>query len=182
MESKKDIRKRVLNIRNLLEKEEWEEHSDKIMKAVAAHPFFLKADEIYCYVDFRKEVATKKLIEEAWKLSKKVAVPKIEDGTMNFYYIESMEELTTGYYGILEPKSKKAANGNQVLVIMPGSVFDKERNRIGYGKGYYDRYLAVHPDYHTIAIAFDFQVLDEIPTDAYDIKPEVLITEDKVYA
>jgi len=181
MESKKDIRIHVLSRRSKLSKKEWEEKSHLIYKKVAAHPFFLNSDEIYCYIDFRNEVGTKELIESAWKLQKKVAVPKIIGNQMEFMYIDSYNELEPGTFGILEPKTDKKANGNNVLVIMPGAVFDCKRSRIGYGKGYYDQYLSLNPDYKTIALAFELQVLEEIPTQLHDIKPKAIITEEEIY-
>lgn len=181
MESKKDIRKRVLTERNLISKREWEENSHKIYEKVVTHPFFLEADEIYCYVDYKKEAGTKAIMEQAWKLQKEVAAPKISGEDMEFYYINCFEELESGYCKIMEPISQEVAVGKNVLVIMPGAVFDKNRNRIGYGKGFYDRYLAKHPSYRTMALAFELQIVDDIPADIYDICPEVIVTEKKFY-
>lgn len=182
MESKKDIRKRVLAERNLISKREWEEKSRKIYEKVVAHPFFLNAEEIYCYIDFRNEVSTKAIIEQTWKMNKKVAVPKISGDDMEFYYIESFDELKSGYFKIMEPENEKIAEGKKnVLVIMPGAVFDKKRKRIGYGKGFYDSYLARHSSYKTLALAFELQILDSIPSDIHDICPEVIITEENLY-
>jgi len=181
MESKKDIRKSVLEIRNRITDKKWEEKSRLIYEKVVTHPFFLEADAIYCYVDYRREVGTRDIIEHAWKLSKKVATPKVNGDEMNFYYIQSFEDLQEGFKGILEPKQTYPANDENVLVIMPGAVFDKKCNRIGYGKGYYDKYLHAHPHYKTIAIAFELQMVDKIPAEAYDICPNMIITEENTY-
>lgn len=182
MEAKKDIRRCVLEIRNSLTKKEWEEKSLVIYDKLISHPFFLESEEIYCYIDFRNEVGTKKIIETAWDMNKKVAVPKTEEKQMNFYYIHSWEELEEGRWGILEPKNGQLAEGKNVCVVLPGSVFDKNRNRIGYGRGYYDSYLEQHADYKKIAIAFELQILDEIPTEMHDVKPQCIITEETIYA
>lgn len=181
MESKRDIRKRVLAKRNSITEKEWEEKSRRIYEKVVTHPFFLDAEEIYCYVDYKKEVGTKKILETAWSAGKKVAVPKIEDEEMKFFYIQNFEELKEGYCGILEPQAQDLAEGGNVLVIMPGSAFDKNRNRIGYGKAFYDRYLKAHSTYHTLALAFELQFVETILSDVHDIKPEVIVTEDKIY-
>ena len=181
MVKKQDIRKDVLNQRNQMPEKEWEELSHEIYKKVVTHPFFLSADEIYCYIDFRKEVGTRKIIEEAWNLGKRAAVPRIEASEMNFYYIESFSELESGCFGVLEPTGNEIAKGKQVLVIIPGAAFDKTKNRIGYGKGYYDRFLNKYPAYRTLALAFELQMVEEIPSDSFDVKPNQIVTEEKIY-
>ena len=181
MVKKQDIRKNVLKQRNLMTEKEWDEHSHEIYKKVVTHPFFLEADEIYCYIDFRNEVDTRKIIEEAWRLGKRVAVPRIEGSEMNFYYIDSFTKLESGYFGVLEPIEQDKAEGEQVLVIMPGAAFDKKRNRIGYGKGYYDRFLEKYPTYRTLALAFELQMVDNIPSDSFDVKPNQIVTEENIY-
>ena len=181
MESKKDIRKRVLEKRNQITDKEWEERSHSIYKKVVTHPFFLQADAIFCYIDYRREVGTHAIIEQAWKLGKKVAAPKVDGDEMEFYYIQSFMDLQEGFKGIPEPRQIHPAKDEQVLVIMPGAAFDMKCNRIGYGKGYYDKYLRVHPNAKTIAIAFELQMVESIPAETYDICPDILITEEETY-
>lgn len=184
MESKKDIRKCVLEKRNLITAEEWEEKSCLIFEKVVTHPFFLNADAIYCYIDYRNEVGTKDIIRQAWNLGKKVAVPKILNGKMSFYYIKSFGDVMSGYCGILEPQITELADENtdeNVLVIIPGVAFDKGKYRIGYGKGFYDRYLTAHPRHHTLSLAFELQIVEHIPGDVHDICPELIITEEHIY-
>lgn len=181
METKQDIRRHVLEIRNGVGKEEWEEKSHKIYEMVVSHPFFLSSDVIYCYIDYRNEVSTHAIITKAWELRKKVAVPRVEGDEMNFYYISNFSDLKEGYRGIREPKECSIADDQNALVIVPGVAFDKKRNRIGYGKGFYDRYLKRYPFLKTIAIAFECQVIDEIQTDVFDCKPDILITEEHIY-
>ena len=181
MESKKDIRKRVLEKRNCIPDKEWEDKSRLICEKVVTHPFFLQADAIYCYVDYRREVGTAGIIEQAWMSGKKVASPKVLGDEMEFYYIQSFEDLEEGYKGIAEPKQTNLALDENVLIIMPGAAFDATCNRIGYGKGYYDKYLQAHRDYKTIAIAFELQIVEAIPAEVYDICPDIIITEEKTY-
>lgn len=154
----------------------------RIYENVISHPLYEEAEEIYCYVSFQDEVSTEMLLEHAWKIGKKVAVPKIIVDNfgkyMEFFYIDSREELSIGYYGILEPESEKKAEGRKVLVIMPGMAFDTNLNRIGYGGGFYDAYLEKHMEYRRMAIAFSVQCVEKIPAEPYDIRPEVLITEE----
>lgn len=181
MESKKGIRESVLAVRKCLSEKEWIEKSCLIFQTVISHPFFLNSDEIYCYMDYRNEVETKRIIEAAWQMGKKVAVPKVFGDVMEFFYIENFTELHPGTFNILEPEENTPANGKNALVLMPGAVFDKNRNRIGYGRGYYDRYLKQHPKYKTMALAFEFQVLEKIPSEAHDIRPQIIVTEENVY-
>lgn len=181
METKKDIRKRVLSYRDSLDKKEWEENSRKIQDCVVAHPFFLNSKVIYCYIDYRNEVGTASIIKKAWQSGKQVAVPKVEGEEMKFYYISDFCDLKEGYRGILEPDKNAPANDTHALVIMPGVAFDRNRNRVGYGKGFYDKFMDKHPRFHTIALAFECQIFDTIDADKLDYRPEVLITEEKLY-
>lgn len=181
METKKEIRNQIRRKRMSLSSSERAFFECRIYENVIAHPLYEEAQEIYCYVSFQDEVSTDKLLEHSWKMGKRVAVPKIlVDNSakyMDFFYIDSREELSPGYYGILEPESKKKAEGKNVLVIMPGVAFDEKLNRIGYGGGFYDTYLEKHPEYRRMAIAFSIQCVGKIPAEPYDIRPEVLITE-----
>lgn len=181
MEKKKDIRKRVLTMRDGINKKDWEEKSQVIQKQVVTHPFFLEANVVYCYVDYRNEVGTESIIKQAWELGKRVAVPKVEGDEMNFYYISDFSELKEGYRGILEPDVRFPADNAHALMIIPGVAYDLNRNRIGYGKGFYDRFMDKHPTYQTIALAFESQMINEIEADSYDYRPEVLITEEHIY-
>ena len=181
MVNKTNIRKNVLYKRNQISKKEWETNSNIIYKKVVTHSFFLEADNILCFVNYQTEVETRNIIRKAWELGKAVFVPRIEEGRMLFYQPRSLEELTEGYKGIPEPLGKDLFVEQDGLVIVPGVAFDRYRNRIGYGKGFYDRFLQEHPDMRTIAIAFEQQVLDMVPNDEFDIRPEVLITEENNY-
>ena len=181
METKKDIRKRVLNIRDNICKTEWEAWSNKIYEKIVTHSFFMESECIYCYINYKNEVDTKNIIERAWELGKLVAVPKIHGDEMCFHLIENFNELKEGYKGILEPTTAILQDIKDGLIIMPGVAFDKNKNRIGYGKGFYDRFLDKYNYLSTLAIAFEMQVIDEIPADEHDWKPQILITEEHTY-
>lgn len=181
MEIKKDIRKRVLSMRSNMPVQEWWEKSLMISEKIVSHPFFLEADEIYCYMDYRREVCTRPIFEKAWELGKKTAAPKISGEEMEFFYIQSFADVKEGAFHIPEPVTSEAAQGNHVLVILPGVAFDRKRNRLGYGKGFYDRYLSRHQNYKVLAPAFELQIVDAIPVEEHDIRPEIIITEEKRY-
>ncbi|MCD7834999.1 MAG: 5-formyltetrahydrofolate cyclo-ligase [Lachnospiraceae bacterium] len=159
------------------------EKSEKICMVVLAMPEFRAADEVFVYMDCKGEVSTKPLIEAAWRLGKKVAAPKVEGENMSYYYISSYDDVEDGYFHVPEPMQERPVMGaaaERSLLIVPGVGFDLLRNRCGYGKGFYDRYLAAHPGHVTVALAFDFQIVDEVPTRPEDIRPMVLVTESRV--
>lgn len=176
----------------------------EILRLAAAHPFFQNAREIYCYASFRDEVSTFGLMEEAWKAGKQVWVPRVTDGLqMEFCYIESLQELRPGYCGIPEPDGLQAQKAgaeqgwgcfgqegrpvsardlpereySDILMILPGAAFDRRGNRIGYGKGFYDRYLQQLPGCRRMGLAYSVQCVEEIPAGPWDIPAEVVITE-----
>lgn len=181
MELKKDIRKRVLAKRENISEEEWDKNSRIIYEKVVTHSFFLDEDTIYCYIDYRHEVCTRQIIEKAWDLHKKVMVPKVNGDFMTFHPIYSFSDLKEGYKGILEPITSSQEIYEPGLVIIPGVAFDRTRNRIGYGKGYYDRFLSNPSNYKTMAIGFELQLEETIPAESFDFKPDILITERHIY-
>lgn len=177
---KKRIRKEILAKRNTLSKEEIESKSVIIYQRVTIHPVFQNADLVFAYIDAKSEVQTQQIIEYAWKSGKKVAVPKVHGDSMRFYLITSYEDLEPGCFGIREPKEgckEILTVSENSVVIMPGVAFDRKGNRIGYGKGYYDKYFSAYPKIYKIAIAFEVQMVLEIPADEFDVKADIVMTE-----
>lgn len=175
---KEAIRKEALRARDQIAESKRQEDSQTIAGKVTGCELFQNSEDIYCYVNIRSEVATGQIIEEAWRLGKRVWLPKVEGKEMAFYRADAYKELEPGVYGILEPSSVDKADGAFGLVIMPGVAFDKECRRIGYGGGYYDRYLSKHPALHTLALAYEVQMQDAvIPCEETDIRPEAVVTE-----
>ncbi|MGO5051432.1 5-formyltetrahydrofolate cyclo-ligase [Lachnospiraceae bacterium LCP25S3_G4] len=182
MEKKQEIRKACLLQRKALSLQDWKVKSDIIIDKVLSHPLYLDAEYILCYIDAKQEVCTKRLIEKSLRLGKKVAVPRVSGSEMAFYYIQSYRELEPGYFGILEPnKHTPIASPPHALVIMPGVAFDFNCNRIGYGKGFYDKYLVKHENYRRMALAFDIQCVEHVEADEFDIRPELVVTEGYIY-
>ena len=130
---------------------------------------------ILIYVSLKDEVDTIKLIRYSFKQGKKVAVPKCEGEDITFYYINSLKDLGQGKFGILDPKTNEIVNdfANSICII-PGIAFDKQNNRIGYGKGFYDRFLK---NYNGIKIGLTYKecICDKIDTDINDIKMDKVI-------
>lgn len=179
MLSKEEIRKELIEKRNKLSKEFVISNSNSIKEKLISINEYINCDYIYIYMDINNEVDTTEIILDAFKDNKKVAIPKVVDNIMNFYYIENINQISIGKFGIPEPISNKIANDQNALIIIPGVAFDNSKHRIGYGKGFYDKYLQ-NKKIVKIALAFDFQVLYSIPYDEYDISPDIIITEKQI--
>lgn len=171
----------MLTKRKLLSANIKEKYSHEIVRSFLKSPEFSNAEVILCYVSTPEEVSTIELIETAWKLGKRVGVPKVlESREMEFFEIQNFEELCKGYKGILEPFTEKRlilSSNENTLVIVPGTVFDKHFQRMGYGGGFYDCYLQKHPDYVKIAFAFSMQVIEQVPAEKHDVSMDFIYTE-----
>lgn len=182
METKKHIRKQIFAARKEVSDARIEAWSRQITEKVIAHPAFQNADYLLAYADYNHEVITRFLIEEAWNAGKNVAVPKVVGKDMVFYRLTDFSQLKPGYYGIPEPDEGEIVQWENALMIMPGVAFDRANHRVGYGGGFYDRYLEKHPGITRMAIAFDFQILEEVPVEPTDIFPQFIVTESEIFS
>lgn len=179
---KKAIRKEIFAKRKLLKEEQILADSHLITEKILAMEAYQKAKAVYVYMDCKGEASTKELIAAAFRDGKKVAAPKVFGDDMKYFYFTSYEDIEPGYFGVPEPKETLAlADDEEALLIVPGVAFDEKRHRCGYGKGFYDRYLSRHEKHTTVAIALDFQVVEEVPCDEFDILPQVLCTPTAIY-
>ena len=181
MEEKRLIRKQIFAARKQCSDAQVEEWSHQITDQVLKLSEFVKAKHILAYADYNHEVMTRYIIEEAWKAGKEVAVPKVVGKDMVFYRLTDFSQLEPGYFGIPEPVRGEIVKWEDALMVMPGVAFDPENNRVGYGGGFYDKYLEKHPNLHAIAIAFELQMYRELPFEEHDIKPEKVVTEKQSY-
>ena len=184
-EEKKALRKEIKTLRAAHTDEEIHAMSLKVRDQVLTLPEYRDAEVIYAYVDCKHEVETSDIIRAAWADGKRVAVPKVLGENMKFFYITSLEEdLEEGYYGIREPYEKhpadEAEDEQKGLMLMPGVAFDEAHHRIGYGGGFYDRFLEAHPGLSRVALAFEFQVKEQVPYEVFDICPEKIVTEKRI--
>ena len=188
-EQKKALRTKYLEKRNQMGPEQRKEASKKIKEWVFANKRFKAASTVFVYASYKSEVETKEIIQGALRLGKRVAVPKVHGTRMFFYEIRSWEELFPGYQGILEPqniKKEPIVPSNDHVMIVPGAVFDRKGNRIGYGGGYYDEYLdRIFNTYgyqpYCMALAFAGQICKgKIPAEAHDKKMDCILTERRV--
>lgn len=187
-EEKQKIRKHILAIRNEMPFTVREEKSRAIMKALFLMPLYLDSDTILTYVNYKSEVNTTDLVNKALADGKRVFAPRVSGETMEFYQLTEMKDLKEGYQGIREPSGGLAfeteSDTGHTLMLMPGAVFDENCHRIGYGKGFYDKYLNRISEsgiaVPTLALCFECQVLSEIPSETHDIRPQMILTEKKL--
>lgn len=142
---------------------------------------------IYTYVSTGSEADTRELIREFLDAGEyEIAVPKVAGRRMDFHIISSMEELRSGYMGILEPLDScplaigaeyKEMKGRVSAVIMPGLAFTARGKRCGYGGGYYDRFLSLETWHLKIAVCYSLQIFDDFDNCAYDVRPDIIVTE-----
>lgn len=180
---KAEIRRRALALRGNLSDAERERARVLLTERILGHQWFYRSNTLLGFASCGSEIDTGEILREALRLGKKVYLPRVTGEKVHpemvFLRIGSMEELQPGYRGIPEPREGAEVyeylkeDTEHVLMLMPGVAFDGCRNRIGYGKGFYDRYLADKPDLQlkTIAVGFRCQMTEEIPCGEHDIKP-----------
>lgn len=178
---KKVIRKQVFAARKAHTDQQIDDWSRKIAETVTALPEYSNSRRILAYADYNHEVMTKYIIEAAWNDGKEVAVPKVVGQDMVFYKLTDFAQLEKGYFGIPEPARGEIVQWEEALMIMPGVAFDRQNHRVGYGGGFYDRFLEKHPYITRVAVAFEFQMMSEVPVESTDISPEIIVTEKEIY-
>ncbi len=182
MISKKDIRNTVLDIRKNFDTNSLKIYSKIICNRVIREQLYLNCENIALYMAISNEVGLDELLQDAYDKGKKIWLPKVINKEMDFYSYTKDTELITGAYNIPEPNSHEILVPNEkTLIIMPGAVFSKDRARIGYGGGYYDKYLCKYPQCKTIAVCYNFQIMPWIPSDEHDIKPNMIISNEDIF-
>ena len=159
------------------------EKSMQIFEQLITVPEFKRADRIYTYVSMDNEIDTIMLIDYSLSLEKRVFVPRVSGRDMEFYEISDISELSPGYMGIYEPdiNGREPDYSRTGFMCMPGLAFDKSHNRIGYGGGFYDRYLSVENKLYKAALAYEAQLLESIPAQDGDVRPDMIVTEENIY-
>ena len=180
-EQKSFLRKELRRKLKSLSPEDRTGRCEKIVKELLSHPRFLKARNVLIYVSLTPEVETRALLKEAWRREKKVYVPRLDPREKQIQIVElyDLKELRPGSYGILEPPLNRNHLGKPEeldLVLVPGLGFDRKGGRLGRGFGYFDRFLLEARKAYKIGLAFECQIVDEIPRGVHDIvMDEVLI-------
>ena len=183
---KKEIRRELIRRRAALDRDDRDLFDKAILDALTSLDEYKKADLILTYVSYNDEVDTLNLIDRCLSEGKPVACPRcrVEDDRylLDFYRITSRDDLVKGYKGIPEPignELSKLGDEDMVnaLIIVPMVGYDRESNRIGYGKGFYDRFLAAHKGLTSIGLAYRCQEYEKLPADEFDIRPDIIINE-----
>lgn len=195
MVSKDQVRRHALEIRNGLNENFRARQSAVIMEQVWQSELYERAEIVLSYSAIHSEVDTGLLNREVVRQGKKLYLPKTyaAEKRMCFFPVEDFRQLRSGYQGILEPEETTPVENifaeadtytkEDVLMIMPGVAFDERGYRLGYGGGYYDRYLAQYGGKLTsLLVAFDEQKTERIPADPYDVKPACIITQSTIRA
>ncbi len=173
---KKELRRTIREKKRAMTDAEIEARSAKLGECFAASPAYQNAKTIYGYLPYNQEVRTVPMLERALRDGKRVAVPKVYGEEMKFLYIEDLSQVEKGYAGIPEPiADEPVADDKTALVLMPGLAFDPQGHRIGYGGGFYDKFLSAEPNHPTLALCYDFQMLPSLETEEHDIPVDYVL-------
>ncbi len=185
MIEKKEIRKRILNLRNEMTPEEIAAKSGRIVRRVTELEAFREASTLMVFLSFGSEVQTDGIILWGWENGKRIVVPHCRPESRRLIpcLLEGFAELEAGYCGIREPKAGLARSvpaGEIGVVLVPAVAFDRRGARVGYGGGYYDRFLPEVPQAARIGAAFSCQIVAEIPADPHDVPVDRIVTEEEI--
>lgn len=175
---KKALRRAITEKKSALRNEEVVSRSERLAKKLFATEAYRQCQSLYAYLSFNQEVRTEPIIRQAWADGKRVAVPKVIGTEMTFIWIDSFDDLGPGYYGITEPlQNGPVADDRRALVLMPGLAFDLEGHRVGYGGGFYDRFLERESDHPLVALCYDFQLMEHLDVEAHDVPVDCVIDD-----
>ncbi len=171
---KKELRAHIKGLKKQHTKEQLLAQSERILTQLEQHPDFIKAEKVMLYNALPDEVQTLNFLEK-WHLRKKIILPTVVGD--DIVPVEYAQETTfaVGDFNILEPQNEPYT-GDFDLIIVPGVAFDRQGNRIGRGKGYYDRFLSQHLSVKRIGLCFDFQLVAEVPAEPFDIRMDEVIS------
>ena len=188
--TKKELRKEILARRNALSPQERREKSEQIASKVIALAEFQESNKVLLYAPIRSEVETEEIYREAKKFSKDIYYPRVLGAEMEFYLDDETTEFETGAFGIREPKPESTLafvprEEDKIFVLFPGAVFDEAGNRIGYGGGYYDKYLqwltgtVPAENICKVAVAYACQMVEvgRIEKELHDVRMDYVVTE-----
>ena len=173
---KKALRKEIREKKRAMTVRQIEEASKQLGILFTETAQYKEAKTIYGYLPYNQEVRTVPILQKAIADGKRVAVPKVYGEEMRFIYMTDLTQVENGYAGIPEPIADgPVADDARALVLMPGLAFDSQGHRIGYGGGFYDRFLAQEPEHPTVALCYEFQMLPNLETEEFDIPVDCVL-------
>lgn len=174
--NKKELRRAIMQRKRAMTQEEIESKSAALARKLLASDTYRNARTLYGYMPYNQEVRTVPILEQALRDGKKVAVPKVYGEEMRFIYVTDLTAMEKSSFGIPEPVADGPVGDDpHALVLMPGLAFDAQGHRIGYGGGFYDRFLEQEPEHPTVALCYDFQMLPQLKTEEHDIPVDAVI-------
>ena len=173
---KKELRRQIRELKRAMTNEQIDAASARLGELFLNCSQYKDAKTIYGYLPYNQEVRTVPMLEQAMKDGKRVAVPKCYGEEMRFIYMDDLSKVEKGYANIPEPiDDGPIADDPTALVLMPGLAFDPQGHRIGYGGGFYDKFLASEPGHPTLALCYDFQMLPHLETEEFDIPVDTVL-------
>lgn len=171
---KKTLRQQIRSLKKQRSREELLTQSETILQKLASHLRFLQAEKVMLYASLPDEVQTLDFIE-TWRHRKTIILPTVSGDDIIPVELAENVAFAEGDFHIPEPQNHPYP-GEFDLIVVPGMAFDANGHRLGRGRGYYDRFLALHPQVHTIGLCFDFQLLPEVPSEPHDRIIDEIIT------
>ena len=174
--NKQELRAHIRQLKRAMTEEEIHAASQRLGVLFAASEAYRQAKTIYGYLPYNQEVRTTQMLQKALEDGKRIAVPKCYGDEMRFIYLEDLSQVEKGYCGIPEPIADgPIADDPTALVLMPGLAFTKDGARMGYGGGFYDKFLAAEPNHPTLALCYAFQMVEHLDTEAHDIPVDTVL-------
>lgn len=174
--NKQELRAHIRQLKRAMTEEEIQAASQQLGVLFAASEAYQQAKTIYGYLPYNQEVRTTQMLQKALEDGKRIAVPKCYGDEMRFIYLDDLSQVEKGYCGIPEPIADgPIADDPTALVLMPGLAFTKDGARMGYGGGFYDKFLAAEPNHPTLALCYAFQMVDHLDTEAHDIPVDTVL-------
>ena len=173
-----DLRKQMKVRLKGMEQEEKQRLDHEVFIHALKNPEIMHAKSVYAYMALSWETGTKELLDYFWKQGVQVAFPKVLGDEMEFFKVNSLEDLEPGAFRIMEPKAHcEQVDWPEAVIMVPGIAFTRDGKRLGKGGGYYDKYLDRYPGHKTVAFAYGFQMVSELPSELHDQSVDYVITE-----
>ena len=174
--NKQELRRMIREKKRAMTTQEIEAYSAELGRLFRETEAYRAATTSSGYLPYNQEVRTVAMLEQAMRDGKRVAVPKCYGDEMRFIFMDDLSNVEKGYANIPEPiADEPVADDPTALVLMPGLAFDREGHRIGYGGGFYDKFLAAEPGHPTLALCYDFQMMAHLETEEYDIPVDTVL-------